>query len=51
MKLFSALFNLAKLPLVVAKDVITAPADFSTLGEPFRSTKELCKELDSNLEK
>lgn len=50
MKLFSLAFNLVKLPLVVAKDTFCAIPDSSMLKEPFSDTKNLCAEMDEDLE-
>lgn len=49
MGLFKTLFNLAKLPVVVAADVVTAPVDLAMLGEPFKRTRNHCDELDEGM--
>ncbi len=51
MRLFSALFQIAKLPLVVAKDAICAIPDATILKEPFESTKAQCERIDRELGK
>jgi hypothetical protein len=49
MRLFTTLFDLAKLPLVVAKDAVFAIPDSSLLQEPFADTRRLCEKLDDDL--
>jgi len=50
MKLFTTLFNLTKLPIIVVKDTITLLPDLTTQHEPFSDTKRLCEEMDEDLE-
>jgi len=45
MRLFSALFHLAKLPVVIAKDAITALPDLAD-GRLFDETKEQAARID-----
>lgn len=49
MKLFKTLFNIAALPLCLAKDVVTALPDMSMGKEPMRSTKKQCEQIDEDL--
>lgn len=51
MKLFSTLFNLVALPVVVVKDVVTALPDVSTGRGAFRGTREHCEKIDEDLSK
>lgn len=49
MRLFSALFHIAKLPVLVAKDTITLLPDLSN-GEAFESTREQAGRIDDALQ-
>ena len=49
MKLFKTLFNLAKLPIIVAKDAVMVVPKIMVLEEPFRDTKRLCEEMDEDI--
>ena len=49
MRLFTTLFDLAKLPLVIAKDTVCAIPDSCVLQEPFADTRRLCAKLDDDL--
>jgi hypothetical protein len=45
-KIFKTLFNLAKLPLVVAADAITAIPDSAGLDPLFERTRKVCDKID-----
>lgn len=49
MRLFSAIFQIVKLPLVIAKDLVTALPDTSSGKGAFSDTREQCEEIDSEL--
>ena len=49
MRLFETVFELVKLPLLVAKDTVLAIPDSSMLMEPFEDTKNQCRKLDELL--
>ncbi len=49
MRLFSTLFNIVKLPVVIAADVVCALPDASMGKEVFERTKEKCADIDSDI--
>lgn len=51
MRLFTAAFEIVKLPLVVMVDAITAIPDAASLVEPFQSTRIQCEKIDRELSK
>lgn len=48
MKLFTTLFNVAKLPVMVAVDVVTVIPDLMS-GYAFERTKDQCEEIDASI--
>lgn len=51
MRLFTTMFELVKLPLIVAKDTVFAIPDSSMLMEPFADTRRQCEKIDTELSK
>lgn len=49
MRLFTTLFEIVKLPLVVAKDVVMVIPHTSIGQEPFSDTREQCEKIDEEL--
>ena len=49
MRLFRTLFNLAALPLIVAKDIALAIPKSSCGQDPFEDTKAKCDDLDYSI--
>lgn len=49
MRLFSALFELVKLPLVIVKDTVTALPDMSGGNGAFSDTKDQCEKIDEEI--
>ena len=49
MKLFSAMFELVKLPLVIVKDIVTALPDAAGGNGAFSDTKEQCEKIDEEI--
>lgn len=49
MKLFSTIYQLVKLPLVIAKDVVTALPDASTGKGAFEDTRQQCEKIDMEI--
>lgn len=50
MRLFSALFHIAKLPVLVAKDALVAVPDLACGLEPFEATREQAGRIDDALQ-
>ena len=50
MRLFSVMFEIVKLPLVVVKDAITLIPDAVSLQEPFEATRLQCDRIDRQLQ-
>lgn len=51
MKIFTALFDMAVLPAVVAMDAITALPDASMGIEPFSRSRAQCEKIDEDISK
>jgi hypothetical protein len=49
MKLFKTLFNLAKLPVVIVADSVTAIPDSAMLMPTFERTRKVCDKIDDAL--
>jgi hypothetical protein len=49
MRIFTALFDMAVLPIVIAKDVVMAMPDVMENEAPFQRTREQCMQIDSDL--
>ena len=49
MRLFTTLFEIVKLPLVVAKDVVVAIPDSAMGKEMFSDTREQCEKIDAEI--
>lgn len=49
MRLFKTLFNLAKLPVVIAVDVVAAIPEAGCLMTPFERTRKVCDKIDDAL--
>jgi len=51
MRLFSALFNLAVLPVAIARDVVCLLPDLSCGIAPMSATKQTCENIDEEISK
>ena len=51
MRLFSTLFNIAKLPVAIAADVIMLIPDISASQEVGQYTKDQCAKIDAEIAK
>ena len=49
MRLFSALLDIALLPVVIVKDVVCAIPDMASLKEPMGDTRSACAKIDNHL--
>lgn len=49
MKIFTALFDMAVLPIVAGKDVLMILPDLSCGKTPFEDTRDPCKQIDYDL--
>ena len=49
MRLFTTMFEVIKLPLVIVKDAVCAIPDSAALMEPFADTKRQCEIIDREI--